>query len=155
MRNLSLGVGLVCALTLWPVEARGQDSGAESVDAAWMKAMKTNDGEAVAACYASDAVLWFPNSPEARGAKAIHDAYAGFLGDMTVENVAVSKTVYQTSGDLSTGWGNFTLTVRPKKGGDAVVMQGRFIDVAKRIDGRWLYVADHASLEPMPASTKP
>ena len=155
MRKLGLGVGLVCALTLWPVEARGQDSGAESLDAAWTKAMKTNDGEAVAACYASDAVLWLPDMPEARGAKAIHDAYAHLLAEMTVENVTLSNVSYQTSGDLSTGWGHGTLTLRPKKGGDAVVMQLRFIDVAKRVDGRWLYVADHASTEPPPASTKP
>jgi len=153
MRRIWLGAGLACALAFCASLARGQDTGAQALDAAWVKAMKTNDVEAAAACYAADAVLWLPAAPEARGAKAIHDAYAGLLGEMSVENVAISNSVYETSGDWSLGWGNFTMTLRPKKGGDAVVMQGRYTEVAKRVGDRWLYVADHASTDP-PAPAK-
>jgi hypothetical protein len=41
----------------------------------------------------------------------------------------------------------------PQAGGDPVVMEGRYIEVAKRIGGKWLFVADHASvpLPPPPA----
>lgn len=155
MRKIRIGFGLACALTLCAATARAADAGSQGVDAAWVKAMLANDLEAVAACYAPDAVLWLPNMPEARGSKAIHDAYAGLLGAMTVENVSLANTSYQTTGDLSTGWGTGTLTLRPKKGGDLVVMHVRFVDVARRVDGRWLYAADHASDEPAPTPAKP
>ena len=155
MRRLWLGAGLAGVLALCAsLPARGQDTGMQALDAAWVKAMKTNDVEAATACYAADAVMWFPDAPEARGAKAIHDAYASFLGEMSVENVVISDAVYETSGDLASGWGHFAMTLRPKKGGDAVVMRGRFTAVAKRVGDRWLYVADHASNEP-PPSAKP
>ncbi len=117
--------------------------------------MRATDVEAAAACYAADAVLWFPGAPEARGARAIGDAYAGFLGDMRVQEVEISDAVHQTSGDQSAGWGHFTMKLQPKKGGESVVMKGRFTEVAKKIGGRWLYVADHASADPTPAPARP
>jgi ketosteroid isomerase-like protein len=154
MRRIWIGAGLAGVLAFCAPPARGQDTGIQSVDTAWVKAMKTNDVEAATACYAADAVMWLPDAPEARGAKAIHDAYAGFLGEMSVENAAISNAVFETAGDWSSGWGNFTMTLRPKKGGDAIVMQGRFTAVAKRVGDRWLYVADHASNHP-PESARP
>jgi uncharacterized protein (TIGR02246 family) len=132
------------------VSAALAEEGVKAIDAAWANAMKTGDLEAVTACYAPDAVLWLPDAPEARGAKAIREAYVGFLGAWSVADVAFFNTVYQTSGDLSTAWGDFALTLEPKKGGDRVVMKGRFTAVAKKVGGRWLYVADHASTDPPP-----
>jgi hypothetical protein len=37
----------------------------------------------------------------------------------------------------------------PAEGGDVVEMKGRYMDVARNMDGTWLYVADHASM-PLP-----
>ena len=141
---------LACLLALMPLSALAADEGSKAVDAAWMKAMKANDMDAVVACYAPDAVMWFPNAPEARGTKAIRDIYAGYFDAYTVSDVVLPSSAYQTSGELSAGWGNFILTLQPKKGGDPVVMKGRFTDVAMRIGGKWLYVADHASATPAP-----
>jgi ketosteroid isomerase-like protein len=153
VRRVSIVGGvLVCAIGfLSAAAARGAEGGAASLDARWVKAMKANDLEGVLACYAPDALLWLPDMPEARGAKAIRDAYSGFLGTMTVKDVSLVNTHYDDRGELSAGWGNFSMTVQPKSGGAAVVMKGRFIDVAKRVGGKWVYVADHASSEPAPA----
>jgi ketosteroid isomerase-like protein len=135
--------GSICA-------AEAQERGAKAIDAAWLKAIKANDLEALVACYAPDAVLWLPGAPEARGAKTIRDAYAGMLAVNTVTDATIVNAVYQTSGDLSAGWGNFTLSLKPKNGGAPVVMKGRFIDVAKKVGGKWAYVSDHASSDPPP-----
>lgn len=143
---------LACVFTLLPVAALAADAGAKATDAAWMKAMKANDIDAVVACYAPDAVLWLPEAPEARGPKAIRDVYAGYFTTYTVSDASLPNATYQDSGDLSATWGNFTLTLQPKKGGDPVVLKGRFLAVAKRIGGTWLYVADHASATPEPAA---
>lgn len=140
---LVAGLGLAAA-------ASAQEGGAQSVDAAWMKAMKAGDLDAIVACYASDAVMWLPGAPEARGTKAIHDAYAGLLSANTVTDVSITDTHYETWQNLSLGWGHFMMTLQPKAGGAPTIMGGRFLDVAKKIDGKWRYVADHASVEPPP-----
>ncbi len=145
---------LVFAMALAPLAAAAQE-GAKAVDEAWTKAMKANDLEAIVACYAPDAVMWFPGAPEARGSKAIRDIYAGLMSTHTVADVSLTNAVYQTSGDLSAAWGNFTLTLQPKAGGSAAVSKGRFTSASKKIGGKWLYVADQASDDPPPAPPKP
>lgn len=143
---------LACALGF--VAAALAEEGAKSVDAAWLKAMKANDVNALVACYAPDAVMWFPDAPEARGEKAIRDAYTGFLGANTVVDAALSDAVYNTAGDISTSWGHYSMTLKPKAGGNDVVLKGRFLSVSKKTGGQWRYVADLASNEPAPPAAK-
>jgi len=142
---------LVCALALAPFAASAEETGAAAVDAAWENAMKSGDLDAVVACYAEDAVLWLPGAPEARGSKAIRETYAGMLAANTVTEASIANAHYETCQNLSVGWGNFVLALQPKQGGAPSVIHGRFADVAKRIKGRWHYVADHASADPAPA----
>ncbi|MGE5277440.1 MAG: YybH family protein [Acidobacteriota bacterium] len=128
--------------------APGAETGAAAVDARWSAAMKANDLNAVMACYAPDAVMWLPGAPEARGEKAIREAYQGMLSANTVKDVSLSNTHYVVARDLASGWGDFALTLEPKSGGAPTVMRGRFTAVAQRRSGRWVYVADHASSGP-------
>ena len=153
MRHVSplrMSVVVLCLLVP-PVFAAEAETGAKSVDAAWVKAIKANDLEGVLACYAPDAVVWMPDAPEASGAKAIRAAYEGFLGANTVQDVTMTDTHYQTSGNLSAGWGRFSMTLVPKAGGAPMTMTGRFTEAVERRGGSWVYVADHASAEPPPA----
>jgi uncharacterized protein (TIGR02246 family) len=122
--------------------------GAARVEAAWTKAMLANDLEAVVACYAPDAVLWVSGEPEADGISAIRAAYGGMLRENTVKDVRVSGNHTRVSGSLAAGWGRYTLTLAPKAGGPDVVTHGRFTEVDEKRDGKWLYVADHASDDP-------
>jgi len=122
--------------------------GPEALDAAWVKAMKAGDANGASALYAANAVLWFPGAHEARGAKAIHDAYASLLGTYTVTDVSLTDTEYETMGNTGIAWGHFIMTLQPKAGGAPTIMGGRFSSVAKKVDGQWRYVVDHASAEP-------
>ena len=108
---------LFLSILAFAVHGYAADIGAKSLDAAWMKAMKANDLEAVLACYASDAVVWLPGSPEASGEKAIRAAYQGLFTANSVQDVAVTDTHYKASGSLSVGWGHFSMTLAPKSGG--------------------------------------
>jgi uncharacterized protein (TIGR02246 family) len=130
--------------------ANAADSGAQIVDAAWISAIKANDIDAVMKCYAPDAIMWLPDAPTARGAKAIRAAYEGLLSANTVKDATLSEVTYRTVGKASLAWGNFSLTLVPKAGGDQVVMKGRFTEVAERRGGKWVYIVDHASAEPAP-----
>jgi uncharacterized protein (TIGR02246 family) len=140
-----LGIGAIALASTLSAQETPKDA-----DAAWMKAMKANDLSAVVALYAPDAVMWFPEAPEARGTDAIRKTYAGYFDAYTVADVALTNVVHQTSGDLDANWGNYMFDLRPKKGGDPVVLKGRFTAVMKKIGGKWLLVADHASATPAP-----
>ena len=149
---------LVCALVFAARAVSAEDAGSRGLDASWKKAMLSGDIEAIAANYADDAVLWLPNMPEARGGKAIREAYAGLMKDYSVTDVTLSNSVYETWHNTSTGWVNFSMTLQPRAGGAPVVMKGRYTEMARQIKGKWLYVADHASADPAPpapAAAKP
>ena len=88
-----------------------------------------------------------------RGTEAIRAVFEGIMSANTVQDVVLSETVYKTTGDMSVGWGRFKLTLVPKAGGEPVVTLGRYIDVAERRNGGWVYVSDHASAEPPPPAT--
>jgi uncharacterized protein (TIGR02246 family) len=151
MKRLGTGAALVCAIVLAALSAAAsaQDT-PRAADAAWIKAMNSNDLDAIVACYAPDAVMWFPDAPEARGTQAIRSTYAGYLDAYTVSDAALTNASYETSGDVTGSWGNYSFTLRPKKGGDPMMLKGRYVVVMKRIGGKWLLVADHASATPAP-----
>lgn len=149
---------LVCALVFVARAASADDTGCKAIDQAWRKAILAGDLDAIVANYADDAVMWLPGMAEARGTKAIREAYVTLLKDHSVTDVGFSNNVYETWQNLSVGWGNFTMTLKPRAGGDPVVMKGRFTAVGKQIKGKWLYVVDHASADPAPpapAAAKP
>ena len=153
MRRMILPVLAMACLLGFAAAVVTAEEGAKALDDAWMKAMKANDVNAVVALYAPDAVLWLPDAPEARGEKAIRATYAGMLGAYTVVDASLSNAVYKPWGDVSTQWGNFTLVLKPKAGGQNVTMNGRFMSAAKKSGGQWRYIADHASAEPPPPAT--
>jgi uncharacterized protein (TIGR02246 family) len=153
-RALSLFAGvLIFGLFATPLHAQ---DGAKSVDDAWVKAVQAGDVEALVALYAPGAVLYPPDAMEARGTAAIRAMYTGMLSNSTISNPSIDA-VYQTVGDLSTGFGTATLTMTPKAGGAPQTMTVRVTVVVKKIDGKWLYLADHASVPagPPPAAAKP
>ena len=153
MRYLLLRItALAFLIVAFSLPCRAAETGAQSVDSSWVKAMKANDLEAVLKTYAPDAVVWLPQAKEARGEKAIRAAYEGLLSANTVKDVVLSETGYRTMGKASVGWGKFSLTLAPKAGDSPVVMTGRFTEIAERRGGRWVYIVDHASTVPPPAA---
>ena len=140
---LALLFSSVSFATAWAAPA-----GVQAVDEAWRKAITANDLDGIMAVYAADAVMWLPDAPEAKGHEAIRKSFAALLAANTVTAVTFANTHYHTSGDLSVGWGDFTLSLSPKAGGNPVTMSGRFSVIARNENGKWVYVVDHASAQP-------
>jgi uncharacterized protein (TIGR02246 family) len=130
------------------------DNGMNPAGEAFVKAFNANDLEAVVALYAPDAILYPPDSMVAKGKDAIRESYGGLMDHYTIKEIVISDAQHETIGDTSIGWGSFSLTMVPKTGGDVIQMSGRFTDVSKNINGKWLYVVDHASA-PLPLSAPP
>lgn len=112
---------------------------------------EANDADAVAACYAEDAIMWFPGGPMAKGRAAIRDGFAHFLGGFEVRDVAMTTIGHEVLGDTGIAWGTYAIRLVNRETGAEVVQRGRYTDVQKKIDGRWLYTVDHPSDDPAPS----
>lgn len=126
-------------------------TGVQSVEAAWRKALLSNDLNAVVACYDKDAIFWFADTPEAKGQETIREAFGAMMHDNRFTAVSLTGGHYETNGGLSTGWGRFSLTLSAKAGATPpVIMTGRYTAVAKQAGGRWVFSVDHLSSDPGP-----
>lgn len=115
--------------------------------------IRANDAAAVSACYAPDAVLWIPGAPMAKGSQAIHDLFTGWFSAATVKSMDIAPMGHSRAGDDITTWGTWTMVTIDKATGKETTQVGRFVDVSRKIDGKWVYVVDHASDDP-PAADK-
>ena len=148
-RTLAMAVAVTALAQplLAQTAARPQEHGAQAADEALARAFKANDVEALAAVYAPDAVLFPPGAVAQRGRDAIRKGFTDFLAHYRITDFVATESHYETSGDLSSGWGLFTMTAVPRSGsGSPMRWEGRFSSVARRIGGKWLLVSDHASI---------
>ena len=122
----------------------------EALQEAFMQALRANDAHGLAACYTADADNYPVDSLAGKGPESVAASWNGFFAAYLVKEANLSDTHMETHGDTAIAWGLFTIMAEPVEGGELVEMQGRYMDVARNIDGNWLYVADHASM-PLPA----
>jgi len=115
-----------------------------------MAALKANDVQGLADCYTSDAVNFPVDTLVGSGPESVIESWSSFFAAYSVVGASLSDTHMEIHGDTAVAWGLFTIMAEPAEGGDAVEMKGRYMDVARNMDGIWLYVADHASM-PLPA----
>ena len=127
--------------------ALAAETGPSAADC-FIPAFKAGNADAVAACYAEDAIMWFPGGPIAKGRAAIRDGFAGYLSGVTVKDVELRPMGHEVMGDAKVSWGTYLFRVVDKATGTESVTRGRFTDVSKKIDGRWLYLVDHPSDDP-------
>ncbi|MEO6926325.1 MAG: SgcJ/EcaC family oxidoreductase [Rhodanobacter sp.] len=120
----------------------------DSANACWQPAFVAGDADAVAKCYAPDAVFWLPGSPTMRGRAAIRAGYAGFFAEARIKSAKLVEMGRVTQGSETSSWGSFTLVSVSKKDGKETTEHGRYTDVSRKVDGRWMYLVDHASDDP-------
>ena len=138
-----------------PGKAGAAKPGAQQADEAVARAFKANDANALAAAYAEDAVLYPPGAMEQRGRAAIRQGFADFLAPFRVPDFITNDTHYETSGNVSVGWGRFAILAEARGGGAPMRWEGRYTSGARRVGGKWLLVQDHASMPMTPAPQVP
>ena len=118
-----------------------------------MAASKAGDAAAFAACYTDDAVLMPPNEPAVVGKQAIQSCAQAIFDQFTEEGTAQTVEV-EVTGD----WGftrlNFTMTLTPKAGGEAIEDNGKWLQIWRRQpDGSWkIYREIYNSDKPVPGT---
>ncbi len=143
---------LYLAFSVMPLSAHASEHGLSSLDSAWTKAVLANDAQACAALYDEEAVLVLPGIGAIKGRKAIEAALTGWLGQVRVTAAAITDPQYRSAGDVSSGWGSWTMTTVPRAGGPPVHETGTWCAVAVERNGVWKYAADHVSVDPAPAA---
>lgn len=123
----------------------------KDLDEAWMKAMKEGDIAGLLALYDPGAVFYPVDARDLKGAKPIGQYFSEFLARFRVKEVRFTDTGSETEDDLAVSWGRFSMVVEPKAGGAEQTLEGRFTGVARKKDGKWRYIADHASAVLQPA----
>lgn len=124
----------------------------DSVQACWQPAFEAGDADAVSQCYAPDAVLWLGGMQMMQGRDAIREGYAGFFSGFSVKDVKLVEMGHSSRGDETTGWGTYSMVLVSKADGTETLSTGRYTDVSRKVDGKWMYVVDHASENPPAAA---
>ena len=122
----------------------------QALQQAFMAALRANDVQGLADCYTSDAVNFPVGSLVGTGPESVAESWRGFFAAYKVVDASLAEEHLEIHGDTAVAWGLFTIMAEPADGGEAIEMKGRYMDVARNMDGTWLYVADHASM-PQPA----
>ena len=135
-------------ITCVAAPAYGNES-PEALQEAFMNSLKANDSQGISECYAADAVNFPVDSLVGYGPESVAESWSGFFAAFTIVHASLSEAHLEVHGDTAVAWGIFTIMAVPAGGGETVEMKGRYMDVARNIDGSWLYVADHASM-PLP-----
>jgi uncharacterized protein (TIGR02246 family) len=125
------------------------ENAVRALDSNWERAYNAGDAKTVASQYAEDAVLLPPGAPLASGRAAI---LAFFTKDVAASKAAGvvfvlnPGTAVGISGDLAWASGTYKATVK-----GAVVETGKFMSVARKKDGKWLYLRDTWNQDAPPA----
>ena len=110
----------------------------EDAIAGFVKAYNSGDLDGMLACYGDDLIKVRQGaSPETKAevASRVAVVFAKFLTqvDVTVDEILVS-------GNSAFTRGSFTVTLKPKAGGELLSIARRYLEIWRREDGRWLVV---------------
>ena len=156
LRHVALIIGTVIALSACapagppPVDAAAEETAVKAVTAAWLSAYNAGDVEKIVAMYAEDAVLMPPHAAVATG----HAGIRAFLTTDTAAAKAAGVKIVPgaatagVAGD--TGWESGSYTIADASG--ATVDSGSYLSVARKSNGKWLYIRDtYNSDRPLPS----
>jgi uncharacterized protein (TIGR02246 family) len=138
----------VIFLLLFAASTFAGQSGMNPAGEAFVKAVNAQDADGIAVLYDADSVLFPPDTMVLKGHDAIRQSWVELFKTYTT-HIEVSNGSFEIKGDLSYSWGNFTMTLTPKAGGEPMKIEGRYSDVSKMVNGKWYYIVDHASV-PLP-----
>ena len=128
---------------------------AKEVDQRFIDAYNAGDVDGVMALYLnSPDLVSFPVGGEVmiKGYDAMKTNLMKEFAQMKGAKLEISDAHYEAAGNLVVTWGLWHWS-GPMPDGTPMEMDGRFTDVKKEHDGKWVYIMDHPSapLPPPPA----
>jgi ketosteroid isomerase-like protein len=144
-----LAVVVLAGLVAGPATAGDEAATLKARAAAWEKAFNDSKLDAVAAMYAKDGSRMPPNAPAANG----HDAILAQLKESRsmMGGVVIEASDAVVEGNMGISHGRYKI-----KGKDgAIVDEGKWVSVGKKVNGEWTTVRDiWNSDRPLPTPAK-
>jgi uncharacterized protein (TIGR02246 family) len=133
------------APTLYPVD--DWEAGNADLDRRFLAAMSNKDLEAAMACFAQSpdlvAVIW---GNELRGPEQLREAMAALFRSYDEIRLVIDRVREFRSGDAVIAVGQATYEFKAR--GVPTRLTEIWTDVRRKVNGRWVYVLDHAEVLP-------
>jgi uncharacterized protein (TIGR02246 family) len=117
----------------------------EAIDAMrqeFLKAYKTGDATALAACCSEDVVQLPPNEPAVRGKEALRTRYQSQFDRFACELLTTTEEL-EIAGAWAFAWGTYKIALTPKDGAPSVQDHGKYLAIFRRQpDGSWKFARD-------------
>jgi len=114
---------------------------AEAIKAAfseWVKVSEAGDADAYSQYITDDALFLGPNQQPVAGKAAIRPWVAGFFADYQFSLPQWTEDEVIVAGDIAIHRYSGVATLTPKKGGEVIVADRKYMDVLRReADGQW------------------
>jgi uncharacterized protein (TIGR02246 family) len=119
-------------------------------------AANTGDAAALASLFTNDGTRYLPNAPAAIGNEAVRSSYQAIFDQFILKLNSVEVMEVEAVGEWAFARGSFTLTLRPKAGGEPIEDTGNWLTVLKRqADGAWKIYRDmFNSGKPLPTASQ-
>ncbi|MGE0581563.1 MAG: DUF4440 domain-containing protein [Steroidobacteraceae bacterium] len=115
---------------------------------AWVAAYSKGDVDAILALYAEDAVVMPPGVPAATNHEALREFLTTDIATSAGTTLELGASTSGVSGHL--GWHAGAFTVKDTAGN--AVGAGKYMEVWRKQDGKWLILRDMWNLDAPPAS---
>ena len=121
---------------------------AKELDQRLCEAFGRKDLDAAMACFwdSPDLIAVIAGSVQ-KGPAAVRDGLKQMFDQNESLRLEVNEVTYLRSGDGVIGVGTATFDLKPVNG-ERQLMVERWSDLRRKIDGRWVYVLDHATMLP-------
>ena len=125
-----------------PVDIKAAEAEIRKGDEDFFSAAKAKDANAIADLYATDAVSMPQNSPPLGGHEAILKYNQDFVKLPQLAITGKSETIrFSDDGTMAYDAGNYSVSYVDAKG-HTIKDQGKFLNVLKKVDGKWKIVVD-------------
>jgi len=136
------GKAMANAATAAPVDTKAAEAEIRKGDEDFFSAAKAKDANAIAALYATDAVSMPQNSPPLVGHDAILKYNQDFVKLPKLAITGESETIrFSDDGTMAYDTGNYSVSYVDAKG-HTIKDQGKFLNVLKKVDGKWKVIVD-------------
>jgi uncharacterized protein (TIGR02246 family) len=128
-----------------PADRSADEAAIKGLDTVYFNAVKAKDVNMLASVYANDAVSMPPNNPQLNGHDDIVKYNDAMLKAPNFAMTGDTKTVtFSDDGTLAYSTGTYSATWNDAKG-KAMKEDGKFLNVMKKVDGKWKIIVDSFS----------
>jgi ketosteroid isomerase-like protein len=127
----------------------------ETMDKQFVEAFNRQDVDGIMTSYwnSPNLVVWYPDE-DLQGYDAVRASWERTFREVDVKHFSVDQRNIEVGHHMAYDWGNWTYTFQPKGAPEEMTIKGRYLQVWAEKDGKWLVVADHASV-PLPPPQPP